>query len=120
MSWDVRLTDPVTRRVLQAPREHGIRGGTYRAGGDRELSLSITYNYGSIFCREDVLGESGIRSLRGMTGAESIPLLQRAIGALGDEEDPDYWEPAEGNGKRALCGLLAFAQLRPDGVWEVD
>ena len=25
----------------------------------------------------------------------------------------------EGNAKRALCGLLAFAQMRPDGVWRV-
>ena len=23
------------------------------------------------------------------------------------------------NAKRALCGLLAFAQMRPDGVWRV-
>lgn len=55
-----------------------------------------------------------------MTGAESIPVLQKAIAALSDDVNPDYWEPTEGNAKRALCGLLAFAQLRPDGVWEGD
>lgn len=34
-------------------------------------------------------------------------------------EEKDYWKATEGNAKRALCGLLMFAQLRPDGVWRV-
>ena len=55
-----------------------------------------------------------------MTGAESIPVLKSAIDALGDDVSTDYWEATEGNAKRALCQLLAFAQMRPDGVWDGD
>lgn len=31
-----------------------------------------------------------------------------------------YWNPTPGNAKAALYGLLAFAQMRPDGVWDGD
>ena len=55
-----------------------------------------------------------------MTGAESIPVLERAISALGDDVASDYWIPTEGNAKRPLTQLLAMAQLRLDGVWKGD
>ena len=58
--------------------------------------------------------------LENKTGAESIPLLEKAIANLGDDVHPDYWEPTEGNAKRALFKLLALARLRPDGVWRID
>ena len=62
----------------------------------------------------------GIRSIYGMTGAESIPVLKRAVEQLGDETDPDYWKPTEGNAKKPLLQLIAMAKLRPDGVWDGD
>lgn len=37
-----------------------------------------------------------------------------------DEVSGDYWEPTEGNAKRALLQLLAMARMRPDGVWNGD
>lgn len=46
---------------------------------------------------------------------------KKAIAALGDDvDDSDYWHATEGNAKRALYGLLAFAKMRPDGVWDGD
>lgn len=45
----------------------------------KELWLNITYNYYSVFCRSEVFGEGGIRSIYGLTGAESVPLLKKAI-----------------------------------------
>lgn len=118
MSYDIDLCDPVTKRVIELDNIHDIRGGTYAMGGTTEASLNITYNYGKHFYR--VMGENGIRSIYGMTGAESIPVLKEAISKLGDEVDPDYWKDTEGNAKKALYGLLAFAQLRPDGIWQGD
>ena len=118
MSYDINLCDPVTSKVLELDHRHGVRGGTYCMGGTNELWLNVTYNYGNHF--RHVLGENGIRSIYGLTGAQSIPVLEKAIAALGDDVNPDYWEPTEGNAKRALCSLLAFAQLRPDGVWSGD
>jgi len=54
------------------------------------------------------------------TGAESIPILKAAIDDLQDNVSDNYWDATEGNAKRALCGLLAFARMRPDGVWDGD
>jgi hypothetical protein len=118
MSYDIQLLDPVTRETIQLDSRHDIRGGTYALGGTTELWLNVTCNYGDIFRR--VLGPTGIRALYGKTGAESIPMLTEAISKLGDDVDDDYWKATDGNAKRALCGLLAFAQMRPDGIWDGD
>lgn len=119
MSYDIQLCDPVTKETIRFDMSHEIRGGTYCLGGTKEAWLNITYNYGQHFYR--VLdSDKGIRILYGKTGAESIPLLKDGITQLGDDVSDDYWEPTEGNAKRALHGLLAFAERRPDGIWEGD
>lgn len=118
MSYDISLCDPVTHETLEVDSPHQISGGNYVMGGTTEAWLNITYNYGRHFRR--VLGEKGIRVIYGMTGAESIPVLKAAADQLKDDVSMDYWEPTEGNAKRALFGLIALAQLRPDGVWEGD
>lgn len=121
MSYDISLCDPVTHETLEVDNTHFFAGGTRSIGGTKELWLNITYNYGKHFRRDDVLGSKGIRSIYGKTGAESIPMLEKAISALGDDvDDSDYWHATEGNAKRALRGLLAFAKMRPDGVWDGD
>jgi hypothetical protein len=118
MSYDIELTDSVTGEVLQTEEKHFIAGGTHVVGGTRDLWVNITYNYSQIF--HDTLGEDGIRTIYNKTGAESIPILKEAISKLKDDVDKDYWKATEGNAKQALCGLLAFAQLRPDGIWKGD
>lgn len=118
MSYDISLVDPVTHEELEVEAPHQIRGGTYQAGGTQRAWLNITYNYGPFFRK--VFGPDGVRSIYGMTGAESVPVLKEAISKLGDDVSEDYWEPTEGNAKRALYGLLALAQMRPDGVWGGD
>ena len=118
MSYDISLHDPVTREVPCADMPHDMRGGTYCVGGTRELWLNVTYNYARHFRR--VLGEKGIRSIYGMTGAESIPVLEDAASRLADDASDDYWDATEGNAKRALLQLAAMARLRPDGIWDGD
>lgn len=118
MSYDVFLKDPETGKPLQSAEEHDISGGTYCVGGTRSLALNVTYNYSPHFCR--VLHEKSLRGLYGMTGANSIPLLESAISKLGDDVSDDYWEPTEGNAKRALEGLLSLARMAPSGVWDGD
>lgn len=120
MSYDITLNDPVTKEPIVIDEPHFMRGGTYQVGGSTELWLNVTYNYAPFYYREDVFGEKGIRTIYGMTGAESIPVLTSAIAALGDDADQDYWKPTGGNAKRALLQLLAFAQMRPDGIWDGD
>lgn len=118
MSYDISLTPPVTGEALRLDYPNQIKGGTYAVGGTTLAELNVTYNYSSHFYR--VMGEKGISTIYGMTGAESIPVLKAAMAALGDDVAEDYWEPTEGNAKTALAGLLALAQMRPDGVWYGD
>lgn len=119
MSYDIHLLDPVTREVIELDAPHQLLGGTYELGGCPEAWLNVTYNYAKHYYR--VLdAEKGIRVIYGMTGDGSIPLLERAAAALGDDVDDNYWEPTEGNAKRALLQLLALARMRPDGIWDGD
>ena len=118
MSYDISLRDPVTKRTILFDSLHDMKGGTYAVFGTREAWLNVTYNYAKHYYH--VFGEKGIRTIYEMTGAESIPVLKAAIEKLGDDVSDDYWEPTEGNAKRALTQLLALAQMRPDGVWDGD
>lgn len=118
MSYDISLCEPVGGAVIQLEGKHIIHGGNYAVGGTAEAWLNVTYNYAKHFYR--IFGEKGVRTIYGMTGAESIPAIKAAMDKLGDDVSEDYWEATEGNAKKALAGLLAFAQMRPDGVWKGD
>ena len=118
MSYDIDLLDPVTKKTIELDFPHAMRGGTYALGGTTQASLNVTYNYARFFYK--TMGDDGIRTLYGKTGAESIPILQSAIGQLGDDVSDNYWDDTEGNAKQALCQLLALAKMRPDGVWSGD
>ena len=117
MSYDIELVDPVTKESLELEVPHHMRGGTYAMGGTTRAHLNVTYNYYPHLVH---VGPDGIRSIYGKTGAESIQMLEDAAAQLGDETDPDYWKPTEGNAKRALLQLAALAKMRPDGIWAGD
>lgn len=118
MSYDLSLCNPVTKEILLLDTPHEMRGGTYAVGGTVDCSLNITYNYSRHYYRV-FDGDGGIHIIDRMTGADSIPVLQRAIDQLGDEIDDDYWQPSEGNAKAPLFQLIALAKMRPDGVWSI-
>lgn len=118
MSYDIYLYEPGTDAPVEFDDDHYMEGGTYSLGGTREAWLNITYNYSSVFYR--VFPDNGIRTIYGMTGSESLPLLEAAIAQLRDDTSEDYWECTEGNAKRALAQLAAMARMRPDGVWGGD
>lgn len=118
MSYDIELIDPVTKEPVELDEPHYMRGGTYAMGGTTHAHLNVTYNYSAIFGR--VLGDDGIRTIYGKSGAESIQLLDGAAAQLGDDVDADYWKATEGNAKRVLVQLAALARMRPDAVWTGD
>lgn len=140
MSYSISLCDPATRETLCTDMPHQISGGNYILGGTTEMWLSVTYNYGRWYYKSGVFARTkkaskGIRTIYGMTGAESIPVLKKAIKKLESltvdisekerrecEENgcTGYWMPTRANAIRPLYQLLAFAQMRPDGVWEGD
>jgi len=119
MSYDISLKEPETKDTIIFDEPHGITGGTFVLGGTDEAWLNITYNY-SKFYHLYIDKEDGIRSLYGKTGKEAIPILEKAIVKLGTERDEDYWKATPGNAGAALQGLLAFAKLRPDGIFNGD
>ena len=118
MSYDIDLNDPKTGEPCKLDVPHQMKGGTYQVGGCPEASLNITYNYAPIYT--ECFGEKGIRFLYGKNAADTIPILEEAIDALGDDVNPDYWAATEGNAKAALRQLVALAKMRPDGVWAGD
>lgn len=135
MSYDIYLADPVTHETLTMDAKHDMRGGTYAIGETDEMWVNITYNYSRWYYKDYAFGENGIRSIYGLSGAESIPVLKKAIAGLEDsgEELTDeevrkcleqgasgYWLPTRENAIRPLYQLLALAQMRPDGVWRGD
>jgi hypothetical protein len=131
MSYDVRLIDHTTHKVLEAENPHFMQGGTFCPGGTKELWLNITYNYAAVLCKvlqRDVIDQDtgkrttlvGLDAINGLYAAETISMLRKAINSRSDEgANESYWHPTEGNVKKALIQLKALADMRPDGVWEV-
>lgn len=135
MSYGISLVDPVTHETLTVDAPHQMRGGIYAIGGTDELWMSITYNYAWWYYKDYAFGENGIRSIYGLSGAESIPVLKKVISGLENsrEELPNdeikecleqgvsgYWLPTRENAIKPLYQLLAMAQMRPDGIWNGD
>lgn len=140
MSYDICLCDPVTKETLLLESNHFMTGGTFAIGGTSEMWLNVTYNYAEWYYKDGVFPEingenNGIRTIYGMSGAESIPVLKNAISVLencsediSEEERREceeqgatgYWMPTRENAIKPLYSLLSFAQMRPDGVWEGD
>lgn len=142
MSYDIHLEDPVTKETILLESKHFMTGGMFALGGTQEAWLNVTYNYSGWYYRDGVFPKEaraekskGIRTIYGMTGAESIPVLKAAISVLesmkGDISDEErakckeegatgYWMPTRENAIKPLYQLLAFSQMRPDGVWDGD
>jgi len=118
MSYDIYLKYPGTDDACVLEERHQIRGGTYQIGGTPKAEFNITWNYAKFYYV--LFGESGIRTLYGKTGVESIPILVDAINQLGDDVSDNYWDATEGNAKKALQCLLVLAEQCPDGIWDGD
>lgn len=117
MGYDITLRDADTGDVLKSDKLHKLSGSTYAKGGTYDLWLSVTYNYNEHY--KKVFGEKGIRTIYGMSGKDSVPILKKAISLLEDDKEivHDYYAPTEGNAKRALCNLLEMAKMGPAGIW---
>lgn len=111
MSYDISLKDPVTKKTIELNEPHFMRGGTYAAGGTKELWINVTYNYGpyyyeatdkdprfahdevSCYYSDGTKGpietEYGIRGIYGKTGAESIPMLEDMIRRITEKYQKD-------------------------------
>lgn len=93
MSYDIHLKDPVTGKTAEVPG-HLMYGGTYRADYhpengtftpalNTEATLNITYNYGHYYY--EIYKEEGIRAIYGVSGFDSIPMLEKMIAFLNEK-----------------------------------
>lgn len=93
MSYDINLMDPVTGEVAEVPG-HLMHGGTYKADYhpetgtftpalNTEADLNITYNYARYYY--EVYEEKGIRTIYGMSGLESIVVLEKMISFIDEK-----------------------------------
>ena len=89
--------------------------------GTPPFEIGVTYNY-SKFYYDKIDRDDGIRAIYGLTGAESLPILDLAISLMSDEGyDPmDYWKPTEGNARDPLKKLFLAARSHPTWKWEGD
>lgn len=90
MSYDIYLKDPVTGTTAEVPG-HLMRGGTFMADYhpasgtftpalNTEAHLNVTYNYGRYY--SEIYKEEGIRIIYGMSGIDSISVLEKMIAFL--------------------------------------
>ncbi|MCI8976206.1 hypothetical protein D5282_02570 [bacterium 1xD8-48] len=93
MSYDIYLKEPVTGETAKVPG-HLMTGGTYMADYHPETGtftpalntdahLNITYNYGCYYC--EIYEEEGIRSIYGLSGVDSIPILEKMTSFLNEK-----------------------------------
>lgn len=93
MSYDIYLKDPVTGKTAAVPG-HLMHGGTYQADYhpesdtftptlSTEASLNITYNYGH--CYYEIYEEDGIWAIYGVSGFDSILMLEKMITLLNEK-----------------------------------
>ena len=107
----------------------------YAINGTTELWLNIPYGYAPYYyetTKNDerfaynelisddrhaiVQTEYGIRGIDGKTSAESIPMLKDLISKI----EQKYKKPVAVNVTEPLYKMLAIAQRRPNGIWDVD
>lgn len=117
MGYDISFLDPVSKQMIQLEHTHHMHGGTYAIGGTSNLEFYITFNYAEIYSKHNF---NVVDDLNGKLAVDVIPVLDRVISELGDDTDPDYWNPTEGNAKRALITLRTMAKMRPDALIEAE
>lgn len=88
--------------------------------------MNITFNYYPFFNRENVFGDGGIKNLNGVLVSDAIPIVDKAVhnlrdedlnadGSLYDGDVNDYWAPTERNARKSLEVLLGLLVLSPAG-----
>lgn len=103
MSYDIRLLDPVTKEAILFDDLLLVKKGTYCFGA------SSAY----VNIPESIMDYPWIYYLNGLTGANSIQILEAEMDQLEDGKSIDD------NVKWYLLQLLVIAKMRPDGIWEV-
>lgn len=99
---------PDTHQIAKA-EEDGEANINFRA------EIDITTNYSK---RIREVANMHLSDLRGKCATEGAAMLMPLITGLGDETNPNYWKPADGNIKRIALILLEWAFQHPNAVFQ--
>lgn len=117
MGYDIKLLDK-NKKIVQSERALYSLGGYFDKTGIHEMECGITYNYSSVLNK--VFPDSkGIKYLNNRIARDTYSVLGNAINKLQDNYSNDYFEPTEGNVKKALLSLYQMALRKPDAVWQI-
>ena len=115
MSYYIYLAAPTTGASMPLHRKPGEPD----TGGAPRAHMEVSYRYSELH-RKAFGNDHGLHSICGLTGTESLPVLNSAMAALGVDADPELWATTEGNAREILVRLHKMAGLAPDGVWRAD
>lgn len=137
MSYDIGLKNPVANETASFRQRifAFVQKLAYAINGTTELWLNITYGYTPYyyettknderFAYNELISDDrhaivqtkyGIRGIDGKTGTESIPMLKDLISRI----EQKYKKQVAANVTEPLYKMLAMAQRRPNGIWDVD
>ena len=137
MSYDIGLKNPVANETASFRQRifAFVQKLAYAINGTTELWLNITYGYAPYyyettknderFAYNELISDDrhaivqtkyGIRGIDGKTGTESIPMLKDLISRI----EQKYKKQVAANVTEPLYKMLAMAQRRPNGIWDVD
>lgn len=119
MSWTVYLNDDDGDTIVFDKPVHQA-GGTIQLGECYSAEMhSVTYNYSDHYYK--LYPDEGFRTFNGMLAQTSIPLLEYGLKLLDPKtETLDYWAPTEGNARKVLETMLAWAKEAPNAIWDVQ
>ena len=63
--------------ICQGKENRYNLGNMLAIGGTKEMSFNITYNYSHYYYEVEGFEDNGIREIYGLTGKESLPLLEK-------------------------------------------
>ncbi len=117
MSYDIDIIDREANEIVTLTNKHHLKGGTYPANGTNQLSFNITYNYSPNYAKHDF----SINDLNNKTIKETLATIRKVKNKLKGKPSDNYWEPSDGNAKKALQDLITMASFaKPKHVWLIS
>jgi hypothetical protein len=136
MGWDIDLVSD--NGLVQVPNhnEGSIQSfGTNGSEGTQDATMAVTYNYSGLY---RLVIDDGLKDyLRNKIAKDTINTLKLLVDKLGTDQykrkkdgydtfdfkngyEIDYWCPTMGNAGHIAAILLDWAQLHPEGKWEIS
>lgn len=121
MGYSIELVNEHEDIVTVPYFEGGSIRTVYKGGKPKLVAaeITVTYNYSKYYANHFPNGER-LWWFNEKTAKDTVPVLKKAMEALGTKQSGSYWNSTAGNAGYVLSVLLEWAKYRPDAVWRVD